>query len=219
MNTAEALEVMDLAWPRSNKIACPRHEDDTPSLHLYEEDFFCFSCGHSGDAYGLIATLSGRPIGQVLAEYRPGNRPRAEVMATVSAPALEREFRRAWHDATRRIYDAYHEVYQWEDAEVLIAALDRLGERLEDLKNRIDRAGMYNDRDPLPLVEARKALTALEEDEKVGLARDARRLMRRPDEYLTWWLPAWEQWNRQKGRLSNAESRVLRGAPRDGAPT
>jgi hypothetical protein len=48
---------------RSRKIACPLHEDDTPSLHVYEipgEGWFCFGCRRGGSVYDLAAAMHGR---------------------------------------------------------------------------------------------------------------------------------------------------------------
>lgn len=49
---------------RSRKIVCPLHEDDTPSLHVYEtsgEGWFCFGCRRGGSVYDLAAAMLGRP--------------------------------------------------------------------------------------------------------------------------------------------------------------
>jgi hypothetical protein len=48
---------------RSRKIACPLHEDDTPSLHVYEtpeEGWFCFGCRRGGSVYDLAAAMLSR---------------------------------------------------------------------------------------------------------------------------------------------------------------
>jgi hypothetical protein len=34
--------------PANGKIACPFHEDDTPSLHVYRDHYYCFGCGAHG---------------------------------------------------------------------------------------------------------------------------------------------------------------------------
>src|SRR5262249_4868705 len=33
-----------------NKICCPFHPDEVPSLHIYNDHYRCFGCGASGDA-------------------------------------------------------------------------------------------------------------------------------------------------------------------------
>lgn len=47
---------------RDGKIACPFHEDRTPSLHAYpdaDRGWFCFSCERGGRVYDLAAHLAG----------------------------------------------------------------------------------------------------------------------------------------------------------------
>ena len=55
MDTEEALARLGEPWPRSNKLSCPLHSDSDPSLHLYEERWYCFSCLRHGDAYDLLS--------------------------------------------------------------------------------------------------------------------------------------------------------------------
>lgn len=45
------------------KIACPFHDDDTASLHVYEEPgrgWYCYGCGRGGSIYDLAAQVWGR---------------------------------------------------------------------------------------------------------------------------------------------------------------
>lgn len=74
MNLEQALNILGLEWPRTNKLACPKTEEKTPSLHLYEHtnSWYCFSCGANGDGYGLIALFTQQPIGSVLHKYGDG---------------------------------------------------------------------------------------------------------------------------------------------------
>ena len=36
-------------------ICCPFHKDDTPSLKLYDDHFYCYGCGEYGDVINLTA--------------------------------------------------------------------------------------------------------------------------------------------------------------------
>lgn len=50
--------------PRSGKIACPFHNDRTPSLHVYPEPgrgWYCFGCGRGGSVYDFGAQLWDLP--------------------------------------------------------------------------------------------------------------------------------------------------------------
>lgn len=44
---------------RSGMALCPFHEEKTPSLKIYEDNFHCFGCGESGDCTGFVAKLFG----------------------------------------------------------------------------------------------------------------------------------------------------------------
>lgn len=75
LDLVQALDLVGLDWPRDNKLECPQgHDRHSASLHLYSDtdSVYCFGCGWTADAYGLLAKLSGRPVGRVLAEYGEG---------------------------------------------------------------------------------------------------------------------------------------------------
>jgi CHC2 zinc finger len=43
---------------RSRKVLCPLHEDRTPSLHVYDDGWYCFGCNrHGHSAYDLAAAV------------------------------------------------------------------------------------------------------------------------------------------------------------------
>ena len=44
---------------RSGMALCPFHEEKTPSLKIYEDHFYCFGCGESGDCTRFVAKLFG----------------------------------------------------------------------------------------------------------------------------------------------------------------
>jgi CHC2 zinc finger len=46
--------------PRSGKIRCPFHDDNTPSLHVYDDPgrgWYCFGCRRGGSVYDFAANL------------------------------------------------------------------------------------------------------------------------------------------------------------------
>lgn len=54
---------------RSRKVSCPLHEDRTPSLHVYDDGWYCFGCKrHGHTVYDLAAALwfSGQSAGEPL---------------------------------------------------------------------------------------------------------------------------------------------------------
>ena len=38
---------------------CPFHNEDTPSLKLYDDHYHCFACGAHGDVINFVADLTG----------------------------------------------------------------------------------------------------------------------------------------------------------------
>jgi len=40
-----------------SKILCPFHNEQTPSLHVYEDGYYCFGCGERGDSINFVAKL------------------------------------------------------------------------------------------------------------------------------------------------------------------
>lgn len=48
-----------LQMNRSGMACCPFHEDSTPSLKVYDDHFYCFGCGETGDCTGFTAKLFG----------------------------------------------------------------------------------------------------------------------------------------------------------------
>jgi hypothetical protein len=48
-----------LQMNRSGMACCPFHEDGTPSLKIYDDHFYCFGCGETGDCTGFTAKLFG----------------------------------------------------------------------------------------------------------------------------------------------------------------
>ncbi len=42
---------------RNDMICCPFHNDDSPSLKLYDDHFYCFGCGEHGDVIDFVSKL------------------------------------------------------------------------------------------------------------------------------------------------------------------
>ena len=41
----------------SGMACCPFHDDKTPSMKIYKDNFYCFGCGSTGDCTGFVAKL------------------------------------------------------------------------------------------------------------------------------------------------------------------
>lgn len=53
----EVVRFYGLQINRSGMALCPFHEEKTPSLKLYDDHYYCFGCGASGDCTGFVARL------------------------------------------------------------------------------------------------------------------------------------------------------------------
>ena len=42
---------------RSGMVFCPFYEDKVPSLKTYDDHYYCFGCGATGDCIGVTAKL------------------------------------------------------------------------------------------------------------------------------------------------------------------
>lgn len=77
---------MALEIGRDGKVACPFHEDRTPSLHVYDEaehGWHCYGCGRGGTIIDFGAALYGlEPRGQGFHEIR--RRLDADLMAVAA---------------------------------------------------------------------------------------------------------------------------------------
>jgi hypothetical protein len=135
MTTFDALQILGLRWPRSGKMSCPLHKDKTPSLQLYQDSYYCFSCSATGDAYGLIAILTGQHINEVLREHGSRSKQRASsaTLKLVGPQAMEAMVYRAWQDTNRVVYRRLHEVFGDFQTEVLLDEIERMGVRLDRL--------------------------------------------------------------------------------------
>jgi DNA polymerase I-like protein with 3'-5' exonuclease and polymerase domains len=50
----------------NGKIACPFHEDDTPSLHVYSDHYYCFGCHAHGGHLDWLREVEGLDIGAAI---------------------------------------------------------------------------------------------------------------------------------------------------------
>ena len=55
----QAAEHYGLKVNRNGMTCCPFHHDRHPSLKLYEDHFYCFGCGATGDVIDFTARLFG----------------------------------------------------------------------------------------------------------------------------------------------------------------
>lgn len=55
----EVARFYGLEMNRAGMAYCPFHDDKTPSIKVYDDHFYCFGCGATGDQTGFVAKLFG----------------------------------------------------------------------------------------------------------------------------------------------------------------
>ena len=156
----EALQELGLELPASRKLQCPTGGDSDPSLHLYDDSFYCFHCAKSGDGIGLIALYTGQDVRALVAQRGGGRRQDYRL----STKGLKR------YDVERSVYRRYQELHHyWFDqlqaiyAEAhdwaLIRAIDLYSQMFDDLRDQLLGSGFYEDA-PAPF-EADQLIDAL----------------------------------------------------------
>ncbi len=55
----EVARFYGLEMNRAGMACCPFHDDKTPSPKVYDDHFYCFGCGATGDQTGFVAKLFG----------------------------------------------------------------------------------------------------------------------------------------------------------------
>jgi len=50
-------ELTGLQPNSDSKVSCPFHHDEHPSLHLYENDWYCFGCRRGGSIVDFASAL------------------------------------------------------------------------------------------------------------------------------------------------------------------
>lgn len=46
---------------KRGKAICPFHADKRPSMKVYDDGYYCFSCGNGGDAIKFVARMENMP--------------------------------------------------------------------------------------------------------------------------------------------------------------
>ena len=76
----DTCEALGFDVPNERKVHCPVHEDNTASLHLYDDHWHCYGCGASGDVIDLVMAFTGATMNEAI-RYLSGAVP-DDVVAT-----------------------------------------------------------------------------------------------------------------------------------------
>lgn len=155
----EALDEIGEEMPRDRKLECPKHSDSDASLHLYEDSWYCFSCGKSGDGLGLIAHYTNQDVRRLLAQRGGGSRRQATrgMSLTEVARSVQRERRALEHWWFDQISAWYADSYDW----ALMRAIEVWSDVFRDLDEQILGKGMYLGEDKPAPYEAEQMIAAL----------------------------------------------------------
>lgn len=135
MKLREALNLCYVDWPRNKKLKCPYHPEKDGSLHLYEKtnSWTCFSCGATGDGYGLLSALTGQPIGDVLKRHTGGQKATVRPAKTY---LLRERLERLGPVVTQPLFRAIRNnpnLETWQQELLLFRASDWWDEKKEEL--------------------------------------------------------------------------------------
>ncbi len=134
----EALETLDLERPRNNKIPCPAcGSEQTPALHVYEDHFYCYSCGKSGDGVGLIALYTGQDPRAVLKQYGGGKRA-FRVQPKMAAIDVDKAVLRKYRQLHDWWFGELHRIYADSQLWAFERALDLYSDVFDSLRARME---------------------------------------------------------------------------------
>src|SRR5688572_2445502 len=62
----EAADMLGIPLETNDKTFCFLHEEVTPSLHIYEDHWFCYGCSEKGDVIDLVRSYAGCSFGKAI---------------------------------------------------------------------------------------------------------------------------------------------------------
>lgn len=146
--------------PANRKLECPKHEDKTASLHLYEDSWYCFSCGLHGDGIGLVALFTNQDVRRLLSQ-RGDRKPDRHATKGLTKTQVGREAvarrRDVYNWWWQEIADAYRESKEW----ALLRAVDVWTDVFDELTDRITGTGLYDGDKALSPHDAEQAIEDL----------------------------------------------------------
>lgn len=155
----DALDELSMERPRSNMVSCPKHSDSSPSLRLYDDHFYCFSCGATGDQYGLIALFTDKPIGYVLSQWRKNDKQWLQRKTKgIKKADVALSIKRRYSTIHRWFFSELHRLLKDEPDWKLFLYIETWGEYFDDLRDHLTGEGMYDEDDKPSPYQADKIL-------------------------------------------------------------
>ncbi|MDE6727253.1 MAG: DNA primase [Oscillospiraceae bacterium] len=102
---------------RAGMACCPFHDDKSPSLKVYDDHFYCFGCGATGDQTGFVAKLFGlRQIDaakKISEDFGLGLFDRGIAVPIKIAPNPKYEMQKWISEARLTVKEYLTELYKW----------------------------------------------------------------------------------------------------------
>lgn len=119
VTTRQAAEFYGFRVNRAGMIACPFHNDRTPSMKV-DKRFHCFGCGADGDAVDFVSRLFELPSKEAamkLADdfgiaYDRNGKP--SIVAKIREPTAKQKFEAEEKRCFRVLSDYFHKLRAWE---------------------------------------------------------------------------------------------------------
>lgn len=122
----DIIEMCGIEINRHGFCVCPFHNEKTASLHVYQDSFYCFGCGASGDIFSFLMRLNDW-------DFRTAFRSLGGDQRLSDAGLLRMEKRRKERakrqERIQQAEYAYHEAIEWETIWENIA---KMGEPFSD---------------------------------------------------------------------------------------
>ena len=114
---SEVARFYGLEMNRAGMACCPFHDDKTPSLKVYDDHFYCFGCGATGDCTGFVAKLFGlRQIDaakKISEDFGLGLFDRNFAAPIKTAPNPKYEMQKWISEAKLTVKEYLTELYKW----------------------------------------------------------------------------------------------------------
>ncbi len=141
----QALEELGIEPPNSNKIPCPVcPSEQTPACHIYEDHWYCYSCGKTGDGIGLIAAATGQNVRTLIAQRSQGIKRPLRVGPKLSLHGVNRAVKRAYRDLHDWWFPLLHNTYQGSEMWAFEQALDLYSDMFDTLRAKIEGSDGFN---------------------------------------------------------------------------
>lgn len=117
LSMQEVARFYGLEMNRAGMACCPFHNDKNPSLKVYDDHFYCFGCGATGDQTGFVAKLYGlrqiEAAKKISADFGLGLFDRGSAVPIKMAPNPKYEMQKWLGEARQTIQEYLTTLYKW----------------------------------------------------------------------------------------------------------